>query len=174
MCNAKFQDNQSLLQWVNEQNLEKIVTCLGDGHPGVWNLVAGIKEEKYRREILDWYHLKENLYKVKGCLKKIKKIESYLWFGLIDKALQEISSLPENKAKNFKNYLKKHRSRIPDYQFLQKLGIDIGSGSVESKIKQMGLRVKIAGAQWKKDNVSQILKLRCAYLNGDISLSICA
>jgi hypothetical protein len=51
---------------------------------------------------------------------------------------------------------------------------DIGSGSVESWIKQIGSRVKIAGAQWNPKNVSQILKLRCAYLNQDITLSIYA
>jgi hypothetical protein len=34
--------------------------------------------------------------------------------------------------------------------------------------------VKIIGAQWNPKNVSQILKLRCAYLNGNINLSIYA
>ncbi|MBD2602864.1 ISKra4 family transposase, partial [Microcystis viridis FACHB-1342] len=48
-------------------------------------------------------------------------------------------------------------------------GICIGSGSVESKIKQIGARMKIVGAQWKAENVPQYLKLRCAYLNGDIA-----
>jgi len=42
----------------------------------------------------------------------------------------------------------------------------IGSGSVESSIKQIGRRIKISGAQWKKEHVAQVLKHRCAYLNG--------
>ena len=41
--------------------------------------------------------------------------------------------------------------------------------SVESKIKQIGARMKIVGAQWKAENVPQYLKLRCAYLNGYIA-----
>ncbi len=61
----------------------------------------------------------------------------------------------------FQNYLRKHRSRIPDYQLYQSLGICIGSGSVESWIKQIASRVKIIGAQWSSENVPQILKLRC-------------
>jgi len=53
--------------------------------------------------------------------------------------------------------LSKHASKIPNYQLYQELGICIGSGSVESWIKQIGSRVKIVGA-----------------LNKDISSSICA
>jgi hypothetical protein len=45
---------------------------------------------------------------------------------------------------------------------------------VESWIKQIGSRIKIIGAQWNVKNVPQILKLRCAYLNGNFDLSICA
>ncbi|MEG4232888.1 ISKra4 family transposase, partial [Microcoleus sp. Pol11C3] len=41
----------------------------------------------------------------------------------------------------------------------------IGSGAVESTVKQIDRRLKISGAQWLKKNVNQMLKLRCAYLN---------
>ncbi|MEG4809982.1 ISKra4 family transposase, partial [Microcoleus sp. F8-D3] len=40
----------------------------------------------------------------------------------------------------------------------------------ESIIKRIGLRVKISGAQWNIENVSSILALRCAYLNGQLSI----
>jgi hypothetical protein len=36
---------------------------LGDGHRGIWNIFAEIGDEKERREILEVYHLTENLYK---------------------------------------------------------------------------------------------------------------
>ena len=77
-------------------------------------------------------------------------------------------------SKNFQNYLRKHQSRIPDYQNYQQQGIDIGSGAVESLIKQIGARIKIVGAQWNEKNVPQVLRLRCTYLNNDINLSISA
>jgi hypothetical protein len=82
--------------------------------------------------------------------------------------------LKKKQARNFQNYLRKHRFRIPDYQLYQELGICIGSGSVESWIKQIGSRVKIVGAQWNPKNVSQMLKLRCTYLNTSFRLNICA
>ena len=60
----------------------------------------------------------------------------------------------------------KHRHRIVNYSYYQAEGISIGSGEVESAIKQIGRRVKISGAQWSQNNVSQVLLHRCAYLNG--------
>jgi hypothetical protein len=46
----------------------------------------------------------------------------------------------------------------------------IGSGAVESAIKQIDLRLKLTGAQWKAANVNQMLQLRCAYLNGQLAV----
>jgi len=50
---------------------------LGDGHDGVWNLFEEIGSTAIRQEILDWYHLKENLYKVGGSLKRLKAAETF-------------------------------------------------------------------------------------------------
>jgi len=47
------------------------------GHDGVWNLFEEISTA-IRQEILDWYHLKENLYKVGGSLKRLKAAETFL------------------------------------------------------------------------------------------------
>jgi hypothetical protein len=171
---AFFQDNQSLLAWVNQQPLSRSLTCLGDGHDGVWKLVEQIGTTEQRREILDWYHLMENLHKVEGSNQRLRKARSYLWHGLVDDAMAEFQQLNNKQAKNFQNYVRKHSSRIPDYQIYQELGICIGSGSVESWIKQIGSRIKIIGAQWNQKNVPQMLKLRCIYLNGDINLGISA
>ena len=171
---AFFQDNESLLQWVNQQPLSRTINCLGDGHDGVWNIVQQIGLKHQRREILDWYHLMENLHKVGGSNQRLRQAESYLWKGLVDDAIATFNDLKKKQARNFQNYLRKHRFRIPDYQIYQQLGICIGSGSVESWIKQIASRVKIVGAQWNANNVPQILKLRCAYLNQSMSLSISA
>ena len=48
---AYFQDNKALLHWVNQQQLSEIVTCIGDGHDGIWNLIAGIATIESRLEI---------------------------------------------------------------------------------------------------------------------------
>jgi hypothetical protein len=73
------------------------------------------------------------------------------------------------EAQRFIAYLNTHRTRIPNDEYLHPEGFSIGSGEVESAIKQIGGRVKISDAQWDAKNVPQLLKHRCAYLNGYFS-----
>ena len=121
---------------------------------------------KNRREILDWYHLIENLYKVGWSLKRLAKAKDILWKGQSDRTIDLFKLSLKKIAQNFCNYLKKHRSRIVNYEQLSKQQIcSIGSGAVESTVKQIDRRLKISGTQWLKKNVNQMLKLRCAYLN---------
>jgi hypothetical protein len=64
------------------------------------------------------------------------------------------------------NYLEKHRSRIVNYEQLSQDKIcSIGSGAVESTVKQIDRRLKISFFSMVEKNVNQMLKLRCAYLN---------
>lgn len=125
-------------------------------------------EEKFK----GWYHLSENLHKVGGSNSRLKRVESYLWSGEVELAKAEFEGCVGQEVENFKDYLDKHRSRIPDYKLYQESGICIGSGAVESTIKRLGARVKISGAQWKVENVPQLLRLRCAYLNQAIAPAV--
>lgn len=75
---ACFQSNEALEKWANKQPLGTVVTCLGDGHDGIWNLMENIGNLDQRREVLDWYHLKENLYKIGGSLKRLRRAETHM------------------------------------------------------------------------------------------------
>jgi hypothetical protein len=168
---ANLHQNQSLIDWMNQQPLSKPITCLGDGHDGVWNIIAAISTPEQRREILDWYHLNENLQKVGGSLKRLRQAEAYLWQGQVDETLALFTGMQRKQAHNFCTYLEKHRHRIINYGYYQAEGIcSIGSGAVESAIKQIDRRVQISGAQWRAENVPQVLAQRAAYLNGLFSL----
>jgi hypothetical protein len=124
-----------------------------------------------RREILDWYHLKENLHKVGGSLKRLHQAEALLRQGKVDETMTLFETCQKKQAQNFCEYLRKHRHRIVNYDYFQAEGLcSIGSGVVESAIKQIDRRVQISGAQWKSENVPQVLAHRCAYLNGLIGL----
>lgn len=166
---AFFQDNPSLVNWVNEQALSHPLTCLGDGHDGIWNIFQEIGVEPQRREILDWYHLVENLGKVGGSQQRLDRAEACLWQGDVDGAIAQFDDWSHERVDKFIAYLNKHRNRIVNYSYYQAEGISIGSGAVESTIKQIGRRIKISGAQWERDNVPQVLKHRCTYLNGQLS-----
>ena len=166
---AFFQDNASLLAWVNEQPLAERVFALGDGHDGIWNLFAQVGTPAQRCEILDWYHLVEHLGKVGGSLKRLNQAQSWLWQGKVDETLALFGPLSKKAARDFCAYLRKHRARIVNYAYYQAEGIPIGSGAVESTVKQIARRIKISGAQWERGNVPQVLKHRAAYLNGQFS-----
>jgi len=114
---------------VNHQPLASPITCLGDGHDGVWNIIDEIAPNGERREILDWYHLMEN--KVGGSLKRLRQAETLLWQGQVEaKAL--FADCTTKQAQNFINYLE-HCDRIVNYQYYQAEQIcSIGSGAVES------------------------------------------
>lgn len=164
---ANFQNNAQLIAWTNDQPLAQPVVCLGDGHDGVWNIISQIATVGQRLEILDWYHLVENLHKVGGSSKRLNQAEALLWQGQVEAAIELFSDCQRKQAKNFCEYLRKHHHRIINYEYFQAEGLySIGSGAVESAIKQIGCRVQVSGAQWKRENVPQVLAHRCAYLNG--------
>lgn len=166
---AFFQDNERLVSWVNAQPLAAPLTCLGDGHDGIWNLFGQIGSANQRREILDWYHLVENLGKVGGSQQRLDAVEACLWQGDVAGAIEQFTDWQHERVTTFIAYLNKHRHRIVNYGYYQAEGISIGSGEVESTVKQIGQRVKICGAQWEAVNVPQVLKHRSAYLNGQFS-----
>ncbi len=169
-CGAFFQNNQDLIDWSNSQKLLHPIYCIGDGHPGIWNLFQEIGVTEERQEILDWYHLKENLYKAGGSMKRSKQAESLLWSGKVNEVINLFKNLQKKSFKTFCNYLETDRHRIVNYQYYKEESLSsIGSGTIESTIKRIGLRVKLSGAQWNIENVSSILSLRCAYLNGQLS-----
>ena len=166
---AFFQANTSLVNWVKAQPWAEPLICLGDGHDGIWNIYDEIGTSAQRREILDWYHLVENLGKVGGSQQRLDAVEAWLWQGNLEQAIEQFKDWQHEQVSTFIAYLNKHRQRLVNYGYYQAEGISIGSGAVESTVKQFGQRLKLSGAQWEKDNVSQVLKHRSAYLNGQFS-----
>ena len=116
---------------------------------------------------------------------RLDRVETLLWKGKIDEAIHEFADWKHESVDKFINYLNEHRGRIVNYDYFQTEGISIGSGAIESSIKRTSLmfpesaildktkfcgrRIKISGAQWNSNNISQVLRHRCAYLNGNFS-----
>jgi hypothetical protein len=171
---AYFLDNLSLSDWVNAQPLDYPLICLGDGHAGIWKLFKDIATPDQRLEVLDWYHLKENLFKVGGSLKRLLQAEALLLHGNLDTVLDLFKDSQLQQAQNFCAYIKGHASRIVNYAYFQSMTltpIPIGSGSVESSVKQIDQRLQLTGAQWNPENVNPMLALRCNYLSGSLNSS---
>jgi hypothetical protein len=131
------------------------------------NLFSEIADSNIRQEILDWYHLKENLYKIQAPKKFLVDIEAELWHGQVELAITKLNKTKYVGVTQFTNYLRKHASRLVNYMYFQAEQLSsVGSGAVESAVKQIDKRLQIVGAQWKYENLPQMLSLRCAYLNG--------
>jgi hypothetical protein len=168
-CGARFQDNEGLADWVGQQPLADEVSVVGDGHPGIWNLAAECVGDGQRREVLDWYHLVENLHKVGGSNQRLAEVREHLWRGEVSDARTAFADWDAKPAANFVSYLERHCQRLPNYAQRQTQGLVIGSGEVESTIKRLASRIKISGAQWLPESVNPMLRLRCAYLNGTLA-----
>ncbi len=87
----------------------------------IWNLFREIGEEQERIEILDWYHLIENLYKVGGSFHRIEEVKCFLWKGEVDDAISCFEGWSEPQVENFITYLNKHKHRIVNYGYFQEI-----------------------------------------------------
>jgi hypothetical protein len=171
---AWFGENLSLSDWVNAQTIASPLVCLGDGHAGIWKLFEEIATPAQRFEVLDWYHLMENLFKVGGSLKRIAQAQALLWHGRVEEVLALFKHSALKQAQNFCAYLRQHARRIINYAYFQGMTlvpIPIGSGSVESGVKRINQRLQLTGAQWLGHNVNPMLTLRCLYLGGALNSS---
>ena len=111
------------------------LVCLGDGHEGIWNLFAEINPAIQRIEILDWYHLMENLEKVGGSMNRLAEARKLLWQGKVDETIVLFEGWDDHQAKCFCKYIDGHRNRIPNYDYYQSEEIySIGSGNYELSI----------------------------------------
>jgi hypothetical protein len=94
-----------------------------------------------------------------------------LWQGQIEPIQALFNNLPGTQVQKFFEITEKHPTRIINYSYYQAEQVcSIGSGSIESALKQIGARIKISGPQWNVESVYQILSLRCADLNGLLAI----
>ena len=113
----------------------------------------------------------ENLHKIEAKNNQILQLKAYLWFGQVEESINYLNRLKPIGGSNFCTYLRKHQTKIVNYHYFQWQKISsIGSGAVETAVKQINHRVQLPGAQWNEENVSQILQLRCNYLNGKFAI----
>jgi hypothetical protein len=132
------------------------------------------------REVLDYYHCMEHIYKVgkiqygEKSLPGLQWIESIicrLYLGEVDNVigcLGLMSPTHNEAAEEIRKlicYLNNNRDRI-HYRSDQKGGYPIGSGGIESANKYIcHTRMKRSGAWWVKETGNEMLRIRCAIYN---------
>ena len=148
---------------------------IADGATWIWNLV----NEKYPQaiQILDWFHAAEHLMPMAEAvfpapderLAWVADMKQLMWEGHIEMLLDRIDDLRQHHSadvlRTTANYFEFHKERMRYAHFRQQ-GYQIGSGTIESAAKQIGLmRLKVAGAIWNEAHARKVAKARASFLS---------
>jgi hypothetical protein len=171
-------DSLLSLPFLPIQNSHTHLIFVADGADWIWKIV----ERHYPQavQIVDWYHARQYIAPVakqafKDTIQQqawIKQVRDDLWQGKLDKVIiacqqhvQTHLKSDEDKAQQAVTYFQNNRHRM-DYPSYRSQGYQIGSGTMESGCKQIGLeRLRIAGARWSEVGVRKVAKARAAYLS---------
>ena len=155
------------------------IALLGDGAGWLWKHMASCFPKG--REVLDYYHCAEHIYKVakaqygEKSIKGLEWVESTicrLFYAEVSNVIGGLRRMQpkDNEAKEeirkLVGYLNNNRERI-HYKADRKGGYPIGSGGIESANKFIShTRMKRSGAWWVKETGNEMLRIRCAIYNG--------
>jgi len=149
---------------------------LGDAAEWIWNLVQ--EHFPHAVQIVDWFHAAEHLTGVaKAAFQDptaqqawLEHSRSLLWEGQVEQviqACQEVMAGPrgQEEARQAATYFANNASRM-DYATYRRKGYQIGSGTIESACKQLGVqRMKVPGATWNLEGARLTAKARAALLS---------
>jgi hypothetical protein len=144
---------------------------IGDGAHWIWNACDELFPDAI--QVLDYYHLCENVYKYGHSLHPFQDTRRTAWAetvigyiekGDVDAAIKCIPDLDKNHVPtgtpNLAGYLQNNRHRL-NYNELQQRGIKIGSGAVESGNKKViQQRMKQSGMRWNVPTGQSVASLR--------------
>jgi hypothetical protein len=131
--------------------------------------------------IIDWYHACAYLAPVAQAAFQeadqreawLMQVRTWLWNGQLNDVIRACEQCchsqlkPEDDPASIAaRYFTNHRHQM-DYPTYRAQGYHIGSGTMESGCKQIGLeRLKISGARWSYNGARLVAKARAAYLSG--------
>ena len=145
-----------------------VVVC--DGATWIWRLVADLFPVCH--QILDYYHAKQHLAKLAHERYPDDEAHAQAWLKKMSDALFQgeifkiIADLQAHQLKT--SYFVNHQRRM-QYQQFRAEGLPIGSGGVESAIKQFKHRLTGAGMRWSRQGAERMITIRSAILAGNLS-----
>ena len=162
----------------------KAVFFVMDGGVWLWNLYKD-RFEKCSKATLDFYHLSQHLHALSAALHGPDTEKSRIWCGRIlhelkhksskrlFRTLDELLREPPSddsaaEAIRLQNaYFRNHAEHM-DYAANAKLGVPIGSGSIESLCSQFQNRLKRTGQFWTKEGFAALLRVVVLYWNNEL------
>lgn len=141
-----------------------------DGADWIWNLAADYFPDSV--QIVDWYHACEHLAAAASALHADDPPAAQRWYKHKREALFKgnlhLVTAPLEAAglEDHSRYFHTHKRRM-QYQEFREEGYPIGSGTVESGIKQFKTRLSGPGMRWSRPGVERMLVVRAAVLAGN-------
>lgn len=163
----------------------KHVFFVMDGGIWLWNIYKD-RFEKCSKAMLDFYHLSQHLHELSDALHGAGSPKARAWcdrilhslkhkspkslFKTLDELLKEPLSRNPATCKTIRKqsaYLRKHAKHM-EYAANAKMGVPIGSGSVESLCSQFQNRLKRTGQFWSKKGFASLLRVIVLKWNGEL------
>jgi hypothetical protein len=150
---------------------------LGDGARWIWDVVS--EHFPQAIQIVDWFHACEYLTPVAKAAfwdsprqtQWLDQMKTALWNGHLETVIAACTQLIDPKrsddpAQTAATYYTNNQHRM-DYPTYRANGFQIGSGTIESGVKQIATqRMKVPGARWNLSSARLVAKARAAFLSG--------
>jgi len=161
--------------WEHGADLAKQLVVLGDGSVWIWKMAKRLFPKAIH--IVDAFHAASYLGKIAAdafgegtpqALTWFNQHKSLLLEGHLAQLMHACHTLRPQApaaAAAARRYFANNRTRLR-YPKYRALGLQIGSGVMESACKQLGLqRLKLAGARWSKEGARKLAKARAVFLS---------
>jgi len=166
----------------------KQILLIADGAEWIWLHIPPLLNRlgcgHLTHYLLDFYHATEHLQRfADAAFNDAQTRKNWFWaarsnlkkgkiFSLIEQMKQDRKSVRGSRRQILTsqiNYFHKRGAKgLFNYQKIRKLNLPIGSGAVESLIRQaVNLRLKGNGKFWLQQNAEMILHPRCQWLSGN-------
>jgi hypothetical protein len=177
---------QILAMYVHQLGLAQAesIVLLGDGAKWIWDHIPALLQQlgcrpEQMTQILDNCHATQHLYKLGEALfgptagqtwakkwaKKLKKGKATALLSEIKHFLDHQKGQDQQTGQTEYNFFRKHleNGRL-DYAYFKEQKLPIGSGVVESLIRQVvNLRLKSCSQAWLAENAEAFLYARCQW-----------
>jgi hypothetical protein len=124
-------------------------------------------------QIVDWYHARQHLADAAQACFPDQPKQATAWLQAQSDVLFEgsleplLSELNQAALSEFAHYFETHQARMRYLDF-QEAGFPIGSGSVESEVKQFKQRLTAPGMYWFRPGALHMIPIRAAVLDDSL------
>lgn len=150
-------------------------SVVADGALWIWDVAEDVCPDG--QQVVDWFHAVEHLSEAAQALypnpddtakrqRWLTTHKDHLYLGRIH---QIIAALRQRDRADLALYFEHHQRRMQYLEFREN-GLPIGSGTVESGVKQFKQRLTGTGMRWNTHNAQRMLVIRSASLSNQFDL----